>query len=71
MGHVEQLNRYFESTESVSEDELRDQLRTLERNIRESWEKHKQHHAIMHGTEIKDNGLEMVLLWMLRGGLIR
>ncbi len=62
MGHVEQLNRYFESTESVSEDELRDQLRTLERNIREIWEKHKKPHAIMHRTEIKGNGLEMVLL---------
>ena len=70
MGQVENLNRYFNGIDSVSEDELKRRLDALEREIRGSWEKHKRHHAIHHGEDIQDNGFRMVLLWLLREGII-
>ena len=71
MGHVEQLDRYFKGAESVSEDQLKERLQILERDVRRSWETYKNYQEIMHGERVQDNGLRMVLLWMLRKGILK
>ena len=69
MGKVEELNRYFNGVDSLSEDELKRRLDALECDIRESWGSYKRYQWNMHGQKVEDNGLRMVLLWLLRQGL--
>ena len=70
MGEVERLYKYFEGGDSVSEDDLKRRLEVVERDIRESWGSYKRYQWNMHGQKVEDNGLRMVLLWLLRRGII-
>ena len=76
MGELKRITEDFDQRRGqnaevhLSEDDLRRRMEVLERDIRESWESHKRHHRIMHGVEIQDNGLRMVLLWLLRRGIL-
>jgi predicted neutral ceramidase superfamily lipid hydrolase len=49
---------------------LSQDLDKIERDIRRSWERYKMQRACMHGVEVKDTALKMVLLWMLEKGII-
>ena len=70
MGNLEQLQRYFEGGESLSEDQLKDRLETLEQDIRRSWDSYKRHQWYMHGVEVRDSALRMALLYLIRKGIL-
>ena len=70
MGNIEKLHNYFEGGESLSEDQLKNNLDTIERDIRRSWDNYKRYQWNMHGVEVRDSSLSMLLLWLIRKKII-
>ena len=70
MGHLERLNRYFNENGSdhLNHYELSNKLDAIKRDIRAEWEDYKRSREIMSDAVIKDNALEMVLLYFIKKG---
>ena len=50
--------------------ELSQKLQDTEADIRRTWDAFKDSVRILHGVELKDNGVRMVLLWLIRKGVL-
>jgi len=68
MGLVEKLSEQCQQCREPSEEELSKSLNVLKRSIRESWKRYKIHRRVMHGEEVRDNPLDMLLLYLIRKG---
>lgn len=68
MGELEVFQRKINRT--LSEEDVKVRLEELKREIRQDWESYKRYHSIMHDNRIKDNGLSMVLVYLLKRGIL-
>ena len=68
MGELEVFQRKINGT--LSEEEIKVRLEELKRDIRQDWESYKRYHSIMHDNTIKDNGLSMVLVYLIKKGVL-
>ena len=69
MGNVERLHKYFNHQDPISDGEVGRRLDDIKQEIRREWESYKLSRLMLHGEEVKDNALEMLLIYFIRKGL--
>ena len=72
MGEVEKLHKQDREYQQLGMTvwELSQKLQDTEADIRRTWDAFKDSVRILHGVELKDNGVRMVLLWLIRKGVL-
>ena len=69
MGELERLNRYFINRhEPVKDSEIRDRLDEIKSQMARDWQDYKRSRLILHGEEVKDNGLDMLIVYLIKRG---
>ena len=75
MGEVERLTDYFDKgnkKDLLGRDDaeaITKRLPEVEQEIRQTWERYKTHMLIRHGIRLEDNGLRMILVWLMSKGV--
>ena len=69
--NVEKWQKHFEkSGEGMQEHDLVNTLRDTKREIRSEWFQFKQALNYLHGIELEDRTLNMLLVYLLRRGVL-
>ena len=68
MGNVERLDKYFNSQDPLSDEEVSQRLDEIKQEIRRDWESYKRSRLCLHGEEVKDNGFDMVIVFLIKRG---
>ena len=71
MGYLEQLNKHYSYSDSISDYDLSRKLDILKRDIRRDWQSYKRERSILHGEEVKDNGLDMLIVFLIKRGFMK
>ena len=64
MGEVERYQNNINGT--LSDKEIQNRLGELKRDILRVWKNQKRYQRTMHGEEIKDNWIDIVLLYLIK-----
>jgi len=62
---VERLHRFDEPQMNDH-----DKLDTIKREMFKEWQEHKRQRFFLHGEEITDDRLDMLLMYLIRKGLL-
>lgn len=54
----------------LQEEKMKTRLKDLKRDIQREWFIYRNHEEILHDCEIKDNGLNMILVYLLKKGVL-
>jgi len=69
MGELEQLHKYFNDQDpSISDREVSQSLDDIMQEIRRDWKSYKLSRLMLHGEEVRDNGFEMLLVYLIKQG---
>ena len=68
MGLVEKLTAEYEGI--LAEQEVKERLQKLRREVIQDWKAFKRYHTIMHGSEIKDSLLDVILVHLIKKGVL-
>ena len=69
MGHLERLSKYSSiSVENL--DALKGKLRSIKEEIAQEWFTYKRSRAILHGENIQDDQLDMLLVYLIKKGIL-
>jgi len=69
MGNVERLDEYFNDQDPLSDGEVSQRLDDIKQEIRRDWESYRRSRLCLHGEEVKDNGFDMLLVYLIRKGI--
>ncbi len=70
MGHLEQLQKSFNHHSDLRDHELTQKLDDLKREMRSDWADYKRSRLMLHGEEVKDNGMNMLLTFLIKRGIL-
>ena len=65
MGEVEKLNRYLNQRRDIKWD-----LEDIKQEIQCDWGDYKHSRLILHGEQVQDNKMDMLLLYLIKKGII-
>jgi hypothetical protein len=60
MGQLERLHEYISAAD----------LEKIRRELRQEWDRYKRSRLYGHGEETKENGLDMILLYLIKKGIL-
>ena len=69
MREVEKLQRQFNGI--LSEDDVMRRLEDVRRDIKREWREFKRYQQIMRGRRLKDNGIDMLLVFLIKRGILQ
>ena len=68
MGELEQLYNRYADSDSIPDYDLSRKLDIVKRDIRRDWDKYKTDRTMLHDAEVKDNKLDMLLIFLIKRG---
>jgi hypothetical protein len=71
MGHLERLQKSFNHhSDPLRGHELKQKLDDLKREMMNDWRAYKRSMLMLHGEEVEDNRMDMLLIYLIKRSLL-